>query len=67
VRETVYSRTFWHAAQILGGTVDVQIGRDRDDYRHRNRYRYDRDTTVDIGQVASPSATAALPHSDYNG
>ncbi|MGF6307121.1 hypothetical protein ABIB82_007010 [Bradyrhizobium sp. i1.8.4] len=29
--------------------VDVQIGRDRDDRYERDRYRYDRDTTVGVG------------------
>ena len=29
--------------------VDVQIGRDRDDRRYRDRRRYDSDTTVGIG------------------
>ena len=29
--------------------VDIQIGRDRDDRYHRDRYRYDRDTTVGVG------------------
>jgi hypothetical protein len=45
----------------LAQGVDVQIGQDRDDRYYRDRYRYNRDTTVGIGPggvtVGPPTAT----------